>query len=70
MKFIKVGLSVDGFELYVDAACNKRATIQQKILDGAKALKNKKARDSVPPQWRPKDKNDMGDILNTFFGGK
>ena len=60
MKFKKLGISIKDYELYVGADCKLPETIKQIILDGAKALKEKKRKDSVPPQFR-------NDIFNGLF---
>lgn len=64
MKFKSLGIEIKGYELYVDADCKLSETIKQIILEGHKALQEKKSKDSVPEQFRPKE--GLGDIFNIF----
>jgi hypothetical protein len=63
MKFKKLGISIKDYELYVDAECKLPESIKQIILNGSKALKEKKTKDSVSPQYR----QGYDDLFNSLF---
>ena len=66
MKFKKLGIEIQGSELYILADCEKTESIKAKILQWNKSHKDKKTKDSVPPKWRPD--NSMNEFYNTIFG--
>lgn len=65
MKFKKLDIIIRGASIYIEADSKMPASIEADIKEGLKLLEDKKTKDSIPPQFRPKSDNDL---FSQFFG--
>ena len=68
MKFKKLDIKVRGESIYIDFESKMPASIEQDIKDALKLLDEKRAKDSVPNQFKPDYSKNYNDIFKQFFG--